>query len=710
MSTDFADVERRFADAMRARTILPPRELITDGKFHRCDVDAKHGKNDASYFLHVDGIAAGGFENHRDGLGWQDWCSVDKGTLPPAERAAHDASIEAIRKARAVDEAKIKADARERAARLLNEAKPAPTSHQYLKDKKVKPHGLRVGQDGWLLVPFHDADGTLHTIQRIGPDGTKLFLKGGRKHGCFFSVGKLADNPERLDYAEGFATAASIHEAIGRPVIVTGDCGNMLPVAESLRKKYPRAALVFWADNDLTTPGNPGLSAASYAAKVTGGRVVLPGDFNDLGKDRGPEVVKTCGERVTLPTATPAAQEPAITLRLASDMVHDLFSKPLPPPIATPFPQLNLLLGGGLRGVNVLAGPTGRGKSGWALAQARLTARTRPVVYLSTELDERQALARVAAQELGKAWRALYEGDASTEAAVAGAVAGLRLYVLTIASVAQMLDTFAALALCETEPALVVLDYLQGLARTAEDRRLAVGCVSEGITAWTRTTGGVVLAVSSISRANYFGTDEKSATDFVNAAKESGDVEFDAASVMFLDVAAPPLGGTSEGRLHVAKSRFGSAGTIGLFFDGPSGTFQADPAGGLTADQRAVYEAIQDGARTWNEIGKAAELRRNKIGPCLRALQARNLTDGQNRPLTSAGPKPRQNGPINTTLPGTSSQSVPGGALVLPFPSVSTVPGPGTGAAAFPVSSPPYRGELGTADLGNRTDPGRDTL
>jgi hypothetical protein len=41
---------------------------------------------------------------------------------------------------------------------------------------------------------------------------------------------------------------------------------------------------------------------------------------------------------------------------------------------------------------------------------------------------------------------------------------------------------------------------------------------------------------------------------------------------------------------------------------------------------------------------------------------------------------------------------------------VSTVPGPGTGAAAFPVSSPPYRGELGTAELGNRTDPGKDTL
>jgi hypothetical protein len=398
-------------------------------------------------------------------------------------------------------------------------------------------------------------------------------------------------------------------------------------------------------------------------------------------------------------TDSTAPDEPKITLRLASDMVHDLFSKPLPPPISTPFPQLNDLLGGGLRGVNVFAGPTGRGKSGWALAQARLTARTRPVVYLSTELDERQALARVAAQELGKAWRALYEGDASTEAAVAGAVAGLRLYVLTIASVAQMLDTFAALALCEPEPALVVLDYLQGLARTAEDRRLAVGCVSEAITGWTRTTGGVVLAVSSISRANYFGADEKSATDFVNAAKESGDVEFDAASVMFLDVAAPPLGGTSEGRLHVAKSRFGSAGTIGLFFDGPSGTFQADPAGGLTADQRAVLKAIQGGACSGNAIAKDAGIRRAKVDPCLRALRARNLIDAGNNFLDTASHLLRQNAENAAMLPGNTPEVLPSTETGAGSPSEKVFPGTGKQAVSSRTVSAPLRG--GTGNTGN---------
>ena len=405
--------------------------------------------------------------------------------------------------------------------------------------------------------------------------------------------------------------------------------------------------------------------------------------------------VSTVARGQAAPTETAG---PKITLQLASDMVHDLFSKPLPPPIVTPFPQLNDLQGGGLRGVNILAAVTGRFKTGLALAQARYTARTRPVIYLSTEVDPRQALARVAAQELGRAWRPLYE-DPTAEATVAGAIEGLRLYVMTVASVAQLLDVFSSIPFYEKDPPLVVLDYLQGLSRAAEDRRLAVGCVSEAITTWTRTTGGVVLAVSSISRANYFGTDEKSATDFVNAAKESGDVEYDAASVMFLDVPAPPLGGTSEGRLHVAKARFGSPGTIGLFVDGPSGTFQADPAGGLTADQREVLKAVQAGARSGNEIAKDAGIRRAKVDPCLRALRARNLIDANNNPLDAASHLPRQNGKNAAPLPGNTSEVFPGAETVGASPSEKVFPGIGKQAVSSRTVSAPYRG--GTGNTGN---------
>jgi replicative DNA helicase len=323
---------------------------------------------------------------------------------------------------------------------------------------------------------------------------------------------------------------------------------------------------------------------------------------------------------------------------LASARAEALWSTPLPPAIPTSLGSaLDNLQGGGWRGVTVLTGPTGRGKSGLVLQEARKAARTMPVLYATTELGERQASARIAAQELNRPWRPLFEGEAATGLVVAHALAPLRLRIVLVTSASQLLEVLQKIADHEKQPPFVVVDYLQGLARSpTEDRRLAVGALSETITAWSRATGGSVLAVSSISRAHYSGADTKEASDFVNAAKESGDVEFDATSVMFLDVPTPPLGGKSEGRLHVAKSRFGTTGTVGVIFDGPTGTFESDPSGGLTEDQRMVLDAILAGAKTWNEIQSASGLRRQKIGPATKALQARGLIGS--RPADGVNP------------------------------------------------------------------------
>ena len=67
---DLRKVCAAFADAMSARGLVPPRQLIADGRIHRCDVTGKPGKSgrgDGSYFLHAEGIPAGGFENWTDG-------------------------------------------------------------------------------------------------------------------------------------------------------------------------------------------------------------------------------------------------------------------------------------------------------------------------------------------------------------------------------------------------------------------------------------------------------------------------------------------------------------------------------------------------------------------------------------------------------------------------------------------------------------------
>ena len=65
------DPVAQFRAAMAERELIPPAEIIADGRIHRCDVAGKNGRNDGSYKLHLDGVPAGGFKNHKDGKGWR---------------------------------------------------------------------------------------------------------------------------------------------------------------------------------------------------------------------------------------------------------------------------------------------------------------------------------------------------------------------------------------------------------------------------------------------------------------------------------------------------------------------------------------------------------------------------------------------------------------------------------------------------------------
>ena len=64
---------------------MTPRLAQADGKIHRCDVDGKSRSSDAAYLLHIDGVAARGFQNWQKG-DWQHWCSSDAKFLTPEQR------------------------------------------------------------------------------------------------------------------------------------------------------------------------------------------------------------------------------------------------------------------------------------------------------------------------------------------------------------------------------------------------------------------------------------------------------------------------------------------------------------------------------------------------------------------------------------------------------------------------------------------------
>ena len=171
----------------------------------------------------------------------------------------------------------------------------------YLERKGVKGHGVRyLGTD--VLVPLHSAAGQLRNFQRIKPTGDKLFLKDGEVSGCFHVIGDIAGSAWVL-LAEGYATAAALHQATGYAVVVAFNANNIRHVAAAIRKLHPAAKLMICADDDAETEKrtgkNAGIEAAAKAAKAQQGFWCKPGglpqgksDFNDLAASAGIEEVK----------------------------------------------------------------------------------------------------------------------------------------------------------------------------------------------------------------------------------------------------------------------------------------------------------------------------------------------------------------------------------------------------------------------------------
>jgi putative DNA primase/helicase len=206
--------------------------------------------------------------------------------FPEIDQAAPQPDAALLAAERAKREAKAAATEAEYSARADQAARDARTMWAdavpatfegagYLLRKGVSPHGVRMLDDGTLLVPMIDIEGTLQNLQRIAPrkpEGDKpekRILPGARKSGLFHLVGAELDEVEGLEVllaAEGYATAASIHEATGRSVLVCMDAGNMVNVIKLARARWPLLPLLVCADDDRETEGRTGKNAGKAAA------------------------------------------------------------------------------------------------------------------------------------------------------------------------------------------------------------------------------------------------------------------------------------------------------------------------------------------------------------------------------------------------------------------------------------------------------------
>ncbi len=290
-----------FAATMRSAGISPPGNICADGILHRFHVEGDRKQTTNGWYVLHDDPLAGAFGNWKSGIS-ETWSSKEHRTFTPEEKTQYRANMEAQKRQREAETAKIHAECRKKSKAIWEQAKQAPVDHPYLIRKKVKPHGLRLYKDS-LLVPVRDGGGTIHGLQFIAPEKDtagrdKFFKTGTLKEGHYFSIG---GKPETVLYlAEGYATGATIHEATGEPVAICFDAGNLKPVAEVLRAKLPDLKIVICADNDRQTEGNPGLAKAAEAAQAIKGLLAvaklpkgtLGTDFNDLGAVEGLGKVK----------------------------------------------------------------------------------------------------------------------------------------------------------------------------------------------------------------------------------------------------------------------------------------------------------------------------------------------------------------------------------------------------------------------------------
>jgi putative DNA primase/helicase len=289
------DPIRDFCTAMADAGLVTTAAIVPDGQLHRVHFEGdRPGSRNGWYVLHDDAIPAGKFGSWRTGDAVQ-WRAATP-SQSPAEEAARRATIEAERRLRQVDADEQRLRTARKAHRLWRSALPARPDHPYLARRRVLSHGIRQTGDR-LVIPVRQSSGAIAGLQYIDANGDKRFLAGSSKRSNYYMIG---EPDEVIVIAEGYATAASIHESTGFAVACAFDAGNLRPVAEAVRAAMPGLRIVVGADNDRATPNNPGMAAARDAANAVGGVVVAPtfaehetgSDWNDVVGLRGRAAVR----------------------------------------------------------------------------------------------------------------------------------------------------------------------------------------------------------------------------------------------------------------------------------------------------------------------------------------------------------------------------------------------------------------------------------
>lgn len=268
-STTLLSPEEQLIAAIEDAGMIPPDAIVFDNAFHRFNPDGKPGNRSGWYVGNGGDFPAGAFGNWKTNTSIR-WCADRGRELTAAEIAVRDA--QQMKAARLAEEERVKAAdiAGDIASTIWEDCLLATADHPYLQRKGIQAHGAKVSGDGRLVLPLYDENGELATLQYVGADGKKEYIRGGPTKNKFWMIGELK---KTLYVAEGFATAASIHEATGEAVCIAYTAGNLSGVVRIMRERLgAHRDIHIVADNDKSKTGE---REAQKAAEQWGARWTL---------------------------------------------------------------------------------------------------------------------------------------------------------------------------------------------------------------------------------------------------------------------------------------------------------------------------------------------------------------------------------------------------------------------------------------------------
>ncbi|EIH6642389.1 DNA primase [Escherichia coli] len=301
VSMNGSDPVTEFAQVLENAGLVLKELPVMDGKIHRVPTaDDKKGQKSGAYRGFLDGRPAGWYRDYRSADDSPITWTFSGGEQTDPRARLHLKAHSMQRREDAERELKAQYNRQAAYARRYVNKWPQATAHEYLTRKGIQAApGVRVNNKNELVIPFSNRNGAIRSYQRIPVTGGKdaRILKDSEKTGNWFALG-TPRNGQPVLFAEGYATAASLHEATGLPVLMTVDGGNMIAVAENARQKWTQSPFIFCADNDHAIRVNKGIVSATKAAELTGGTVIFPAftdaekaqgltDFNDLDASRG---------------------------------------------------------------------------------------------------------------------------------------------------------------------------------------------------------------------------------------------------------------------------------------------------------------------------------------------------------------------------------------------------------------------------------------